>query len=153
MLALYMLWPCVRLCLSVTSQCSAKTAKHRITQTKPHDSSRTLVSLMPKISAGAPNAGGFKIGDFRQIDGYISKTVPDRQDAWFPLQEVQLSPMDRAMRRVGWNVANCHATVQKLLVRQVLNKSKLWSWRDKVGRCVINMCTPSWRVRFAFIVL
>ena len=58
-------------------------------------------------------------------------------------EEAQLSPRDRAMRRVNWNLANCHATVQKLLVRQVQNKSKLWSWRDKVGRCVINMCTPT----------
>ena len=31
------------LCLSVTSRCSAKTAKHRITQTKPHDNPGTLV--------------------------------------------------------------------------------------------------------------
>jgi len=29
----------------------------------------------------------------------------------------------RAMRRVNWNLANCHATVQKLLIRQVLTKS------------------------------
>ena len=42
------------------------------------------------------------------------------------------------MRRVSYNLANCHATVQKLLVRQVLNKSKLRNWRVKVGRCVIN---------------
>ena len=27
-------------------------------------------------------------------------------------QEAQLSPRDRAMRRVSWNLANCHATVQ-----------------------------------------
>ena len=40
--------------------------------------------------------------------------------------------------------ANCHATVQKLLVRQVLKKSKLWSWRVTVGQCVINMCTQPW---------
>jgi len=40
------------------------------------------------------------------------------------------------MRRVSWNLASCHATVQKLLV---LDKSKLWSWRIKVGRCVINV--------------
>jgi len=32
------------------------------------------------------------------------------------------------MRRVSWNLANCHATVRKLLV-QVLTKSTLWSWR------------------------
>jgi len=49
-------------------------------------------------------------------------------------QEAQISPRDRAMRCFSWNLANCHATVQKLLVRQVLNKSKLWSWRVNVGR-------------------
>ena len=37
-------------------------------------------------------------------------------------QETQLSPRDHAMRRVSRNLANCHATVQKLLVRQVLNQ-------------------------------
>ena len=30
-------------------------------------------------------------------------------------QEAQLSPSDRAMRLVSSNLANCHATVQKLL--------------------------------------
>ena len=39
------------------------------------------------------------------------------------IQEAQVSPRDRMMRRVSCNLANCHATVQKLLVRQVLNKS------------------------------
>ena len=29
---------------------------------------------------------------------------------------------DRAMRLVSSNLANCHATVQKLLIRQVLTK-------------------------------
>jgi len=37
-------------------------------------------------------------------------------------QKAQLSPRDRAMRRVSLNLVNCHATVQKLLVRQVLNQ-------------------------------
>ena len=69
------------------------------------------------------------------------------------LQEAQLSPRDRAMRRVSWNLTSCHTTVQKLLVRQVLNKSKLWSWRVTVGRCVINMCTQPWRDLVASIVL
>ena len=68
-------------------------------------------------------------------------------------QEAQLSPRDRAMRRVSWNLANCQATVQKILIRQVLNKSKLWSWRVKVGQCVINICTQPWRDRVASIVL
>jgi len=65
----------------------------------------------------------------------------------YHVQEAQLSPRDRTMRRVSWNLANCHATLQKLLVRQVLNKSKLWSWRVKVGRCVINMCTQPWCIQ------
>ena len=34
--------------------------------------------------------------------------------AWAGRQEAQLSPRDRAMRRVSWNLANCHAAVQKL---------------------------------------
>ena len=38
-------------------------------------------------------------------------------------QEAQLSPRDSAMRRVSSNLANYHATVQKLLIRQVLTKS------------------------------
>jgi len=72
---------------SVTSRCSTKTAKRRITQTTPHDIPKTIF-LKPKISAkfdrGHPlrgrqmQVGWVKIGDFRQIAGYISKTVKDR---------------------------------------------------------------------------
>ena len=40
----------------------------------------------------------------------------------FYQQEAQLSPSDRAMRLVSSNLANYHATVQKLLIRQVLTK-------------------------------
>ena len=54
------------------------------------------------------------------------------------IQEAQLSPRDRAMRRVNWNLANCHATVQKLLLRQVLTKSMVWSWRFSRRQCVID---------------
>ena len=77
---------CLAVCLSVTSRCSTKTAKHGITQTTPHDSSGILVFRCQRslrnstgiTPAGAPNAGGVgKIGDFRQIAGYISKTVQD----------------------------------------------------------------------------
>ena len=75
---------------------------------------------------------------------WLTRVVPE---------EAQLSPRDRAMRGVSWNLANCHATVQKLLVRQVLNKSKLWSWRFSWRQCVINMCTQTWCDRVAFIVL
>jgi len=37
-------------------------------------------------------------------------------------QEGQLSLSDRTMRLVSSNLANYHATVQKLLIRQVLTK-------------------------------
>ena len=37
-------------------------------------------------------------------------------------QGAPLSPSDRAMRLVSSNLANYHATVQKLLIRQVLTK-------------------------------
>jgi len=37
-------------------------------------------------------------------------------------QEAQLPLSDRAMRHVSSNLANYHATVQKILIRQVLTK-------------------------------
>ena len=45
------------------------------------------------------------------------------------VQEAQLSPSDRAMRLVSSrpNLANYHATVQKLLIRQVLTKPMVCS--------------------------
>ena len=52
--------------------------------------------------------------------------------------QAQLSPRNCAMRRVNWNLANCHATVQKLLIRQVLTKSMVWSWRFSRRQCVID---------------
>jgi len=62
-------------------------AKRRITQTTPHDTPGTSF-LMPKISTKFDRdhplrgrrmqVGWVKIGDFRQISGYISKTVQDR---------------------------------------------------------------------------
>ena len=81
----------VSVSVSVTSRCSTKTAKHRIriTQIKPHDSSRALVfdaKDLREILPGQPvrerqmQVGWIKIGDFRQITGYrpISKTVKDK---------------------------------------------------------------------------
>ena len=40
------------------------------------------------------------------------------------LQEAQLSPSDRAMRLVSSNLANYHATVQELFIRQVLTSDQ-----------------------------
>jgi len=48
------------LCQSVESRCSIETAKHRITQTKPHDSSGTLVfwpQRSPRNSTGVTRYG------------------------------------------------------------------------------------------------
>jgi len=45
-----------------------------------------------------------------------------RTNAARTIREAQLSPSDRAMRLVGSNLANCRATVQKLLIRQVPTK-------------------------------
>jgi len=51
------------------------------------------------------------------------------------VQEAQLSPRDRALRRISWSLANCHATMQKLLVRQVLNQvSAVANWPAQQNR-------------------
>ena len=79
------LCPC--LCLSVTSQCSTKTAKHRITNNTtryPKDSSFLMLKISAKFDRGHSlrerqmQVGWLKIGDFWQITGYVSKTVEDR---------------------------------------------------------------------------
>jgi len=59
------LCPSVRLsvCMSVTSRCSTKTDKRRITQTTPHDSPGSLVFLRqrcPRNSTGITPCGGAK---------------------------------------------------------------------------------------------
>ena len=54
---------CLSVCLSITSRCSTKTAKRRITQTTPHDSPGTLVfwsQRSPRNSTGATPYGGAK---------------------------------------------------------------------------------------------
>jgi len=61
MLSRYMPWPCV--CLSVTSRCSATMAKHRNSQTTPHDSLENLVFWCQKSfrnSNGVTANGGAK---------------------------------------------------------------------------------------------
>ena len=56
-------------------------------------------------------------------------------------QEAELSPSDHAMCLVSSSLANYHATVQKLLIRQVLKKPMVWSWRFSWRQCVINKPT------------
>ena len=45
------------------------------------------------------------------------------------------------MRLVSSNLANYDATVQKLLIRQVLTKPMVSSWRFSWRQCVINKPT------------
>jgi len=56
-------------------------------------------------------------------------------------QEAQLSPSDRAMRLVSSNLANYHATVQKLFIRQILTKPMVRIWNFTWRQCVINKPT------------
>ena len=76
-----------------------------------------------------------------RVANYCAKTgawTRWRRSAIGSIQEAQLSPRDRAMRRVNWNLANCHATVQILLIRQVLTKLMVRSWRFSRRQCVID---------------
>jgi len=92
----------VSVCPSVTSRSSTKMAKHRITQTTPRDIPGTLVFWSQRSSRNSTDrghplqghqmqVGWVKIGDFRQITGYISKRY--KIDAWFLL---------KSNRKVGW---------------------------------------------------
>jgi len=93
-----------------------------------------------------PNATAQKTGHLHKC---IAQEAVDKVyilEQW-NIQVAQLSPRDRAMRRVNWNLANCHATVQKLLIRQVLTKLVVWSWRFCRRQCVIEMCTQPRRDR------
>jgi len=72
----------VSVSVSVTSRSSTKTAKRRITQITPHDSPGTLVFWCQRghpLRGRRIQVGWVKIGYFRQIAGYISKTVQDRR--------------------------------------------------------------------------
>ena len=56
-------------------------------------------------------------------------------------QGAQLSPRDRAMRRVSWNLANCHATVQKQVLNQV---SAVANWPVRQNRAVDSAWRSVW---------
>ena len=76
----------------------------------------------------------WQLAVFMLIDHKLVKHIKTIQD----LQKAQLSPSDRAMRLVSSNLANCHTTVQKLLIQQVLTKLMVWSWRFSRRKCVMN---------------
>ena len=77
-----------------------------------------------------------KIGSFFSASWciFLSACVFSPSFAWVVIQLVKRSsaiaeePRDASCH---WNLVSCHATVQKLLVRQDLNKSKSWSWGVK----------------------
>ena len=80
--AVYGVVMCLSVCLSVTSRWFTETAKCKITQTTPHDNqglSLVFWCRRPRQNSNwvIPNGGAkmqFKIGDFRQISRYNSKT-------------------------------------------------------------------------------
>ena len=77
---------CVRLCLSQVGvllkrqNVGSHKQHHTIPQGHLFSDAKDLREIRPESPpTGAPNAGGvIKIGDFRQITGYVSKTVQDR---------------------------------------------------------------------------
>ena len=114
----------VSVCLSVTSRCSTKTAKGRITQTTPHDSPWTVFLLKPnsgKFDRGHPlrgrqmQVGWVKIGDFQQITSYISETVKRRI--------TQTTPHDSPRTLVFW----CQR------FREIRPGHPLWGHKMQVG--------------------
>jgi len=79
-------------------------------------------SLCSKYSAALHRLfrSQFLIGKYTNT--HTADPLPDLDlcAVYIEKQESQLSPSDRAMRLVSSNLANYHATVQKLLIRQVL---------------------------------
>ena len=71
----------------------------------------------------------------------MANTDRERTALIYFKQEAQVSLSDRAMRPVSSNLANYHATVQKLFIRQVLTKPMVWRWRFSWRQCVINKPT------------
>ena len=97
------------LCLSVCHKSSStKTAKQRIKQTTPHDSPETLVFWCQRSPRNSTRrqmqVGWVKIGDFRQIADYISKTVKDRH-THFLLKSNRKKPVIKF-----WTPCNISAT-------------------------------------------
>ena len=145
---------CLSVCvsLSVTSRSSTKTAKRRIIKTTPHDSPGTLVFWLqrsPQNSTGVTPLRGHrmqvqwvKIGDFRQITGYISTrslaVAEWPRDASCQLKSCQL-PRNSAE-------TTCTTSPEQIKVMKLKRYSRL-------RQCVINMCTKPWRDRVVFIVL
>ena len=77
---------------------------------------RQLVPLLTNKDVSLIMRGGLYGGCVRSSMLHGSETWPVGKE------EAQLSPSDRAMRLVSSNLANYHATVHKLLIRQVLTK-------------------------------
>jgi len=81
------LFVCLSVCPSAISQRSTKTAKHRMKHINNATIAQGLTDTkdLGKIRTGSPpkghqmQAGLVKIGDFRQITRYNSKTVQDRR--------------------------------------------------------------------------
>ena len=93
-------WCTVHIFITITSYQVARS------QWQPDD--KTLAAIHSTPSAGLYDNTETKqpVTKYVTIDYY-----------GYHKKEAQLSPRDRVMREVSWNLANCHATLQKLLVQ------------------------------------
>ena len=77
-----MLWPSVS--LSVKSRCSTKMAKTGIIgPDKQHHTTAQGLQFSEAPAGRQMQVGWVKIGDFRQITGYISKSVQDKTHSFY----------------------------------------------------------------------
>ena len=86
---------------------------HREVNIGPFDVHR-VVELLQRYSGSDPEKHALK--DISYLERKCFKTRTNKKLSY-------RRSSDRAMRLVSRNLANCHATVQKLLIRQVLTKS------------------------------
>ena len=126
----------VVVCLSVTSPCSTKTAKSRIMQTMPHDSPVFWCQRSQQNSNGiTPNGGAkcrwgqVKIGNFRQITRYNSKT--STVASIVNLVRLQIYYTERPplfAARLPWCCASHQVCQQQLILAIIICKPALLTW-------------------------
>jgi len=136
-------------CLSVTSRCFTKTDKRRITWTKPHDSPETVVfwrQRSPRYSTGGRGrqmqGKWVKIGDFRQITGYISKMVKGKDKGKRSIA-LRNKPHRYGNSRAIWDHTVLPATRQRWHSRRYPSRS--W-YSIKRPRRDARLSWPSWLV-------
>ena len=157
MLKGYLIWPCFATILLHSNSCFSASCNNCGENESPSGElscKRFAVSF--KRSLNCPSKQhklfGRKLRPFVFITGNVLSMTAVGTLVEIS-QEAQLSPSDRTMHLVSSNLlANYRATMQKLLIWQVLTKPMVWSWRFSWRQCVINVCTQLRRDRVALIV-